>query len=395
MKIRLRKKIISSLIIEGVFLCASLFAISLTASITDIEQSDDLGDDIFPVGAYLNYGIYDFKTLPDMPLRFSVALAGGYTTNTISQNPSDGLADWCDGYEEELDYDTYGAIFSYYEFKLAQKYPLPFDIPGTFDTWTSLYCRYERPVSLIGDSSETSAFYDSDGNFNSDVWDIDSGDYVGTPDLNGNMYLRSFAWKTGTSYKHELLDLPYTWSQTFTFAPEYLLFNSGTDSYGGFTDYIKLKETFYIYKELKSENYISPLTNQDFRLYNLVASDYIYYRYLNGDGVPNYDQDYDNLTHAIVNTLKLTIKGPQMFTSDTYPSAYLAYIASYEWGKLNNCSTDNYYSSDDSFSHYYRFSVDMRIIGIIHLGAYYDWDLDQDSLISGSGDWTVNCYISY
>jgi len=135
MKIRLRKKIISSLIIEGVLLCASLFAISLTASITDIEQSDDLGDDIFPVGAYLNYGIYDFETLPDMPLRFSVALAGGYTTNTISQDPSTGLADWCDG-GDELDYDTYGAIFSYYEFKLAQKYPLPFDIPGTrLNSW--------------------------------------------------------------------------------------------------------------------------------------------------------------------------------------------------------------------------------------------------------------------
>ena len=91
MKIKNRKKFISTLIIEGALLCASLFAISVSGTVSDIEQSDNLGDDIFPVGAYLNYGIYDFPTLPDMPLRFSVALAGGYTSNSISQNPSDGF----------------------------------------------------------------------------------------------------------------------------------------------------------------------------------------------------------------------------------------------------------------------------------------------------------------
>ena len=399
MKIRLRKKLISTLFIEGALLCASLFAISPAGTIVDIEQNDEVGSKIFPVGAYLNYGVYDFPTLPEGPLRFTVALSGGYTTHSISQKPLNGLADW-DGWKSSEDMTTnkYGVIFSSYEFKLAQKIPVPFDLPGSLDTWTSFFARYERPVTkasamsnLSSDYSIQSPFIGNDGKLNETFY---SGDYVGTPDLNGNMYLRSFALKLGTRYSHKLFGLPYSWTQTFTFAPEYLLTNSGTDKFGGATDYIKLSESFYISKNLKSDRYKGPITGQDFRLYSIVASNSLSYRYLNGAGVPNFAQSSSNLRHDIANTLRITFNGPQMFTPDTYPYIYLEYGDDYKWGQLNNTSPGNIYPSNMSFSHHYKIYGDMRIIGIIHLYAAYTWNLKQDSLISGEGEPDYGFYVS-
>ncbi|MGH4037271.1 MAG: hypothetical protein ACRQFF_05430 [Sphaerochaeta sp.] len=399
MKIRLRKKLISTLIIEGALLCASLFAISPAGTIVDIEQNDEVGSNIFPVGAYLNYGVYDFPTLPEGPLRFSVALSGGYTTNSISQNPSTGLANW-DGwkYKDDMTTNEYGVIFSSYDFKLAQKIPVPFDLPGSLDTWTSFFARYERPVTKASDignlaagGSLNSPFINSDGSLNDT---FSTGDYVGTPDLNGNMYLRSFALKLGTRYSHKLFDLPYSWSQSITFAPEYLLTNSGTDKFGGATDYIKLYESFYISKNLKSDRYKGPITDHDFRLYSIVASNSLSYRYLKGDGVPIFIQDYNNLRNAISNTLRITFNGPQMITPDTYPYIYLEYVDEYRWGKLNNTSSENIYPTEDSFSHHYKIYGDMRIIGIIHLYAQYTWYLKKNSLISGSGKSEYGFYVS-
>jgi hypothetical protein len=400
MKIRLRKKLISTLVIEGALLCASLFAISPAGTIVDIEQTTEVGSNIYPVGAYLNYGVYDFPTLPEGPLRFTVALSGGYTTHSISQNPSDGLAYWCEGYEKnDMNTTSYGVIFSSYEFKLAQKIPVPFDLPGSLDTWASFFARYERPVttaSTIGNlatgGSFNSPFIDSNGSLNPT---FSSGDYVGTPDLNGNMYLRSFALKLGTRYSHKLFGLPYSWTQSFTFAPEYLIANSGNDKFGGKTDYMKLYENFYISKNLKSDRYKGAVTGQDFRLYSIVASNSTSYRYLKGDGVPIFAQDYNNLANAISNTLRITFNGPQMFTPDTYPYIYLEYVDEYKWGQLNNTNSDNaIYPSNMSFSHHYKIYGDMRIIGIIHLYAAYTWNLKQDSLISGKGTFEKGFYVS-
>jgi hypothetical protein len=399
MKIRLRKKLISTFIIEGALLCASLFAISPAGTIVDIEQNDEVGSSIYPVGAYLNYGVYDFPTLPEGPLRFSVALSGGYTTHSISQNPSNGFASWCDGYKKDhMNTTSYGVIFSSYDFKLAQKIPVPFDLPGSLDTWTSFFARYERPVTKASDignialgGSLNSPFIDSDGSLNDT---FSTGDYVGTPDLNGNMYLRSFALKLGTRYSHKLFGLPYSWTQTFTFAPEYLLTNSGTDEFGGATDYIKLSESFYISKTLKSDRYKGPITGQDFRLYSIVASNSLSYRYLNGAGVPNFDQSSSNLRHDISNTFRITFNGPQMFTPDTYPYIYLEYVDDYKWGHLNNSESNEKYPSEKKFNHYYQIYGDMRIIGIIHLYAQYTWNLKKNSLISGSGKPEYGFYVS-
>jgi hypothetical protein len=133
--------------------------------------------------------------------------------------------------------------------------------------------------------------------------------------------------------------------------------------------------------------YDVPGAGSSARLFVINFSDSLYYRYLNGDKVPMFAQtSYDNFRHGARNTLKLEIKGPQFFTSDTYPYAYIKYVDSFEWGALNNCTTNFINPSSDIFSHYYKAYLEMRIIGIIHFATYYTWTLEQDSLFKGSGE---------
>jgi hypothetical protein len=382
------KKIVVTLAILCAFSASSLFAISPGSSVTDIDQSSDVGDSIFPVAIYVNYDVYNFPTIEDMPLRFTVALSGGYTTEEITQNPTDGEPDWSDSNT----YDTYGAIFSEYSFKFAQAFPVPFEIPGSLDTSLSFDCMYERPVTEAsyfgdlydGDSIET-VFTDSSGNLKTSIFD---GDLVGTPDLNGNMYLRAFSLNASATYSNSINEFDYSFTNSAVLAPAFGIFNTGGDTYGGESEYYKLASSFYIKKDIYGKRYTDPVTGADSRLYNIWFSDSLSYRYLKGDKVPMFAQSHDNYRHGVDNYLKLNIYGPQFITGDTYPYGYIAYVDTLTWGELNNCTTGYTNPTSDIFSHYYKAYFDMRIIGIIHFSTYYTWTLDNDSFISGSGDYT-------
>ncbi|MBK5201090.1 MAG: hypothetical protein JJE21_06095, partial [Spirochaetaceae bacterium] len=125
-------------------------------------------------------------------------------------------------------------------------------------------------------------------------------------------------------------------------------------------------------------------TNKDSRLFELKLSNSLSYRYLNGDAVPMFAQNYDNLRHDINNTLQLSAYGPQIITTDTYLSAYFNYSANYEWGRLNNTDSTGTYTSNLRFSHSLHLNFDMRVIGILHFA--WNNSLDLSNLKFDIGD---------
>lgn len=379
------KKIITTIIILCTVLVLPLFAISPKVKVTAIGQSSDVGDLIFPVSVAVDYSVYDFQTLNNMPLRFTVALSGGYKTHTISQSSIDGSPGW-----NGTTPDTYGIIFSTYSFKLSQAFVVPFDLLGSLSTYSSFDCRYERPVTTAsyfgdltdGDSVKTT-FTDDKGKL-LDIFSLGNG-LVGTPELNGNMYLRAFSFKTGLSYSHVINGYKYKLSNGVVIAPQIGKINSGGTNYGGESEYFKLSTALSVSKNIYSLKYDAIGIGSDARLISINFSDSLSYRYLNGDKVPMFAQSYGNFRHGAKNTIKLKINGPQILTSDTYPSAYIKYVSTFEWGSLNNCTTSYIKPSSEIFTHYYKAYIEMRVIGIIHFATYYTWTLDSDSLISGTG----------
>jgi hypothetical protein len=382
------KKNVIALAILCTLGASAVFAISPTGSVTSIGQSSDVGNSIYPVSINVNYGVYDFPLLKDMPLRFTVALSGGYSTHYITQNSTDGEFGWDGGTTR-----TYGTIFSTYSFKLTQPLRVPFDLPGSLTTYASFDCRYERPVttasyfgSLTAGDSFSSTFTDTDGKL-LDIFSSPDG-LIGTPELNGNMYLRAFSFVGGLSYSNTINGYYYRISNKAILAPEIGNMNAGGDIYGGESEYFRLSTSLYVKKDIYGMKYNAFGVGSGARLFNLYICDSLSYRYLNGDKVPMFAQNYSNLRHGVGNTLALHLDGPQFLTADTYPSAYISYVDNFQWGALNNCTTGYEYPSTSVFSHYYKAYFDMRVIGIIHFSTDYTWNLDQDSMFSGSGSYS-------
>lgn len=378
----IRKILILSSIVIFISL-NNLFAISPSSDVLSIGQDDDVGLDIFPVSSVINYDVFAFPINKKYPLNFEVQIFGGYESETIKQNPTTGFADWCDGFESlGIEGDTYGKIFSGGEFKFSQTLPISDSIPGKLSFWTSYSTRFERPVDLVdywSTAEGKSIFLGLDGTYNV-IW---NGTLLGTPELQGNKYLNTNAINSGLSYSYNVFELPYTLSLKTYYAPSWF-FNESSDTYGGESDYLKLVTNCYISKTLVEYRYNDLFTNKDSRLFELKLSNSLSYRYLNGTAVPMFVQDYDNLRHNIIDTIKLSAYGPQIFTNDTYLSGYLYYKANYEWGRLNNTDYKGTYPSNLSFSHSINLDFNMRIIGIIHIAWKNSLDLLDFNLSIGT-----------
>jgi hypothetical protein len=387
------KKEISKIVIISIVLSLSLntlFAISPTSSVSGIGQDEDVGLSIYPVSSVLDYNVYNFPINDKYPLSFDVQIYGGYEVETIEQDPTTGIPDWSDAFPDSLATYDFGKIFTGGEFKFSQTLPISDDIVGKLSFWTSYTTRFERPVDLADywstDGTSLSIFRNADGSFNSVF--TSSNELIGTPDLSGNRYLNSNAINAGLKYSHTLFELPYSISFNNYYAPQWF-FNESNDTYGGTSDYFKSKTNFTISNVLLEKRYNDLLTQEDSRLLKLKLSNSLSYRYLNGDAVPMFIQDFDNIRHDINNTFKLSIYGPQIITSDTYPLISLYYYANYQWGALNNYNGVLNYPSEDSFSHKIYLNLDFRVIGIFHMKMENYYDIGENSFSIGTPYFTV------
>ncbi|MBK5202015.1 MAG: hypothetical protein JJE21_10880 [Spirochaetaceae bacterium] len=381
-KIIFKKKIIIILFIAFLTL-NNIFAISPSVSVGEIGQDSSVGKDIFPISSVLNYHVYDFPGLYKNPLKLDVQLYGGYGTAYVGQNPSDGLAFWCDNYKpDSIGNRTYGKIYNGWEFKLSQKLLLPQTIPGTLNSWVSYTSRFERPINLADywsyNDSDRPSLFNSTGSSFFDGTSV----LIGTPDLQGNMYLNTNGFNLGLQYRYNLFDLPYSISLNTYFAPKWFS-NESSEIYGGESDYFKIAPSFSISKVLYEVNYKDFVSGKKFRLLKLQLSESVSYRYLKGDAVPIFAQSSSNLRHDISNTFKLSIYGPQFITGDTYPSANFYYSSDYKWGQLNNTNVTAIYPSEKSFSHSLNLNFDIRIIGIFHYAMSNSYTFGTDAISWG------------
>ncbi|MBK5202037.1 MAG: hypothetical protein JJE21_10995, partial [Spirochaetaceae bacterium] len=238
----IRKILVVNTLVISIFL-NTVFAISPSSDVSSIGQDSDVGLGIYPVSSVIDYDVYSFPINEKYPLNFEVQLFGGYASATIKQNPTTGLAAWCDGYVDKLPDKEYGKIFSGGEFKFSQTLPISDSIPGKLNFWTSYSTRFERPVDLA-DYWSTSGGTGESIFSNSIFWEES---LPGTPGLQGNMYLNTNAINGGLSYSHEIFKLPYTLSLKTYYAPSWF-FNESSDTYGGESNYFKLATNYYISK---------------------------------------------------------------------------------------------------------------------------------------------------
>lgn len=363
----------------------AVFAISPKARVLYIGQNSEVGAGIFPVSSGINFDVYSLPINEKYPIDFDLKIFGGYGESKLKQNPTDGLASWCESYTaDELTFKKYGKIFSGSEFIFSQTLPISDSIPGTLSFWTSYSTLFERPVDLVNywsvsGGTKESIFLDSAGNYLS-LWNNPS--LLGAPDLQGNKALFSNSLNFGLTYKYNIFELPYEVSLKSYYAP-YWFMNKGISSYDGSTDYFKLKANLNIYKSFFEYKYKDSFSSKDLRLVELILSNTINYRYLNGMAVPMSFQDFDNLRHDINYTLQLSVYGPQIINSENNIAFYMYYNADYKWGRLNNTLYEGTYPSNKRFSHSLNFNFNLTLINVLHLAWKNSFDLSNFNFSMG------------
>jgi len=371
------------------FLLSPIYAISPTGEVTEIGQTDKLGEKIFPVSFFVTYDVYDFDFIKDYPTNMEFDINGGYGTRSIFQDPITGLAKWCENYDSS-DNSTYfsspnkkyGIIFSGWEMRFNQKLPISEKIPGTLSSWIGTGAHYEQAVDLLEN------FRNSDPSdstiFNQLAKDSDKTFY-GIPDLNGNRYIHDFSITLGSIYKHKINDISINSKLSLKLTPEWLLNN--LEEFGGHSNYNLAHFELNLSKAYFKKYYNDLFTNKKYRLFNLTLKNEFDYRYINGSAVPMYEADYFSINHSynnlqnnIYNKLSLVLYGPQFMAKDCYPFIQFYYYSDYRWGKLNN--TDPLYNEYNNGVFYHELGClsELRFIGIIHLDYKIKYNLISNKL---------------
>ncbi|NCC70461.1 hypothetical protein EOM09_02670 [bacterium] len=345
-----------------------LFAISPTSQINSIGQSEFVGERIFPVSSDITFDVYDFNFITDYPTKMTFDIEGGYGTRDNIQDPITGLESWCDNYSSsenntyfQKDYRYYGIIYSGWEMKFSQLLPISKKLPGNLTTWISTSGHYEQAIDLVQNYLNTNP-YEKVTIFNQLINDANEK-FVGVPDLSGDHFSENFSLNLGFYYNQTIFnDISLNYYMYNYYSP-YWYFNNTSDDDSNFS-YYKFMQTLSFSKTLYNINYNDLFTGANHRLLGITLYNSTTYRYISGELIPRYMVDYYNLTHDINNSLELYIYGPQIISGDTYPYLKLFYYSDFRWGKLNNCTFDEY--NNGHFSHYLAAFFDFRVIGIIH-----------------------------
>ena len=369
-----------------IFISTSIFAISPVGTVTAIGQSSQIGNNIFPISSYITYDVFDFKFIEGYPTNMTFDIKGGYGTRGLNQDPISGLVNWCDSYESDAPGDylesgetSYGIIFSGWQTKFTQPLPISQDIPGNIRVWLGASGHYEQAIDKLenyrNQDPYTSTIFDQ--------LDIDfDSTFYGVPDLTGNRYIHDFSFNLGSIYSHSIKEIPYSFSITANLAPKWLL--NDLDTFDGHTNYFQITPNFYASKTLYLKTYKDIFTDQELNLWQIVLSNSLTYRYLNGTAVPQYRVSADNLHHDISNSFALNIYGPQFIAADCYPNLTLSYNSDFRWGKLNNTAPQYNEYKKGEFTHSLNLRFDLRIIGIIHGGYTFALDLLDFSTSKGA-----------
>lgn len=361
-----------------------LFSISPTGNVLSIGQSSEIGRNIFPISSYISYDVYDFKFIENYPTNMTFDIKGGYGNRSISQDPITGLAKWSTEYDnkanteffdEDQDFSRYGSVYTGWQMKFTQPLPISEKIEGDLTSWISVAGHYEQAIDKFIDyrspiSGKTSFMEHLETKYSSEH-------FFGIPELNGNRYLHDFSLNLGSFYKSSIKDIPYTVSLTGNLAPRWLLNNFS--AYDAKSNYFQITPSFSISKSLYRENYKDLFNGSSFRLFEFTISNSLSYRYLNGTAVPQYKISYGNVRHDINNTFALNFYGPQVLAADCYPYLKLYYNADFSWGKLNNLDPQFNEKKAGELTHLVGAVLDLRIIGIIHVGYRANFQFSVNS----------------
>ena len=358
----------SLIIIYLIIAQTNLFAISPTSVVNSIGQSDYVGEGIFPVSSDITFNVYDFNFIKDYPTEMTFDIEGGYGTRYNIQDPITGLESWCENYSSsenntyfQNDYRYYGIIYSGWEMKFSQPLPISKKLPGNLTAWISTSGHYEQAVDLLENYLNTNP-YEENTIFNQLFLNKDET-FIGTPDLSGDHFSNNYSLNLGFIYKQKIFNDISLNYYIYNYYSPYWYFNNKSNDDSNFS-YYKFKQTLAFSKTLYNINYNDLFTGANQRLFGIILYNSTTYRYITGESIPRYMVEYYNLTHDINNSLELYLYGPQIISRDTYPYLKLFYYSDFRWGKLNNCTFDEY--NNGHFSHYLGAIFDFRVIGIIH-----------------------------
>jgi|GEM_PF-1237813 hypothetical protein len=359
----------------------TLPAVMLNDIVLGVTMHPDFALNMFPVAIEAEFSMPGLEFNPGNSTSLTFTMNAGYTPRWLTQDPRTGAFLTWDDTDSTLLSDNsttfsreqaeYSALFSAWSLALSQGLAYSPITKGDLITATvSFDGRWEQAMERLEASRHADWALGGNLTFsdNSGTRSIFSGPLLGTPDLQGNRYMLSTSLNAGitinlqnetnTTLDGIEIEASGLWAPWWLFND--LQWFDGTSDYWMLSAALSAGHTLYQKRRSNGYNTVS-----------LVLSDDLSYRWLDGNKIPKFAEtggiwgvSAQNLTHALTNSLKLSVFGPQFIAQDCYPYAYAFLDMGYASGYLNNTGHSLKYSN---FMGSTGVHVHLRLFGIFHV----------------------------
>lgn len=336
-------------------------AIGVSTKITGIKMQPDFWAGVFPSVVSYMYNVTGLEFIEGRETSVGLELETGTLARTFKRIPETGALlssvprpdddkyddpfSWTDQQQLAYYYNDYDTLYAGFYLKLSQGFgQSKYNEGDMFNLTAGVKGRWEISVNPILDfgKRQNYPFYLYDAFDKNDTYQV----LPGTPDLSGNRQLLDVAFALEGRFKNLFKGIASAEGANAYFeilySPRFL---NTTYNVGGRSQFFKFlfnsSEGFMIYQKLdeRGEN-----------LFSLGLSNAIAFRFLTGKYVPVYAESLnlplgwytpENTTFAVEDIIKLEYYGRQFFRYFV-PKVSVFVDLSYNWGKLNNNTLDQF-----------------------------------------------------